>query len=219
MLRNKQKKAAAEAAAKEESDNPEKVSADAKDGGGPNAASAGGASILGIGGQALARTKKSSGVQRTSGELRIQKDISDLDCGSVAEPEFPNPNDLTNFNVIIRPEQGMWCGGKFTFNFVIAADYPHKAPKVTCKTKIFHPNIDLAGAICLNILRDEWKPVMDINQIIYGLCFLFYEPNPDDPLNREAAALYRSNKNQFQQVVKKTLQGYSHDGEKYPKLL
>ena len=176
-------------------------------------------SILGIGGQALNRTKKSSGTQRTAGELRIQKDITELDGGSVAEPEFPNPNDLTNFNVIIRPEQGMWCGGKFVFNFVIAADYPHKAPKVTCKTKIYHPNINLEGAICLNILRDEWKPVMDINQIIYGLCFLFYEPNADDPLNREAAALLRSKKTQFAQVVKRTLQGYSHEGESYEKMI
>ena len=170
----------------------------------------------------MKRTKKSSGVQRTSGELRIQHDINELDCGSIAEPEFPNPNDLTNFNVIIRPEQGMWCGGRFVFNFIIASDYPYKPPKVTCRTKIYHPNINLEGAICLNILRDGedgWKPVMDINQIIYGLCFLFYEPNPDDPLNREAAALYRSNKSQFQQVVKKTLQGYSYEGESYPKML
>lgn len=73
--------------------------------------------------------------------------------------------------------------------------------------------------MCLNILRDEWKPVLDINAVIYGLIYLFYEPNPDDPLNREAADLYRSNKPQFQQVVKRTLQGYSHAGESFPKLI
>jgi ubiquitin-conjugating enzyme E2 M len=214
MLRNKQKKAAAEAAAKESAEMAvEKVSSsDAKEEG-PSA------SILGIGGQAVKRTKKSSGVQRTAGELRIQNDIAELDCGTSAETEFPNPNDMTNFNVIIKPEQGIWCGGRFVFNFVVASDYPHKPPKVTCKTNIYHPNIDLEGAICLNILRDEWKPIMDINQVIYGLIFLFYEPNSEDPLNREAAALLRSNKSQFQQVVKKTMQGYTHEGRSYPKLL
>lgn len=50
--------------------------------------------------------------------------------------------------------------------------------------------------MCLNILREEWKPVLDINAVIYGMSYLFYEPNPDDPLNREAAALYRSDKAQ-----------------------
>lgn len=38
--------------------------------------------------------------------------------------------------------------------------------------------------MCLNILREDWKPVLDINSVIYGLIYLFYEPNPDDPLNK-----------------------------------
>jgi ubiquitin-protein ligase len=58
--------------------------------------------------------------------------------------------------------------------------------QVLCKTKVYHPNIDLEGHVCLNILRDEWKPVLDINAVIYGLIYLFYEPNPNDPLNHGA---------------------------------
>jgi ubiquitin-protein ligase len=50
-------------------------------------------------------------------------------------------------------------------------------------TQVYHPNIDLEGHVCLNILRDEWKPVLDINTVIYGIIYLFYEPNPNDPLN------------------------------------
>ncbi len=38
---------------------------------------------------------------------------------------------------------------------------------------MFHPNIDLEGNICLNILREDWKPVLSISSIIYGLQFLF----------------------------------------------
>ena len=38
---------------------------------------------------------------------------------------------------------------------------------------MFHPNIDLEGNVCLNILREDWKPVLSINSIIYGLQFLF----------------------------------------------
>ena len=57
-----------------------------------------------------------------------------------------------------------------------------------CLTKIYHPNIDLEGHVCLNILRDDWKPVLDINAVIYGIIYLLYEPNPNDPLNHGARA-------------------------------
>jgi ubiquitin-conjugating enzyme E2 M len=50
--------------------------------------------------------------------------------------------------------------------------------------KIYHPNIDLEGNVCLNILREDWKPVLNLQSIVVGLQFLFLEPNPDDPLNK-----------------------------------
>ena len=96
----------------------------------------------------------------------------------MANVTFPNINDLTNFQVEVAPDSGFWAGARFTFNFAIPALYPHEPPKVTCLTKIYHPNIDLAGAVCLNILREDWKPVLDINAVIYGIIYLFYEPNP-----------------------------------------
>lgn len=42
-----------------------------------------------------------------------------------------------------------------------------------CCWQVFHPNIDVDGNICLNILREDWKPVLSISSIIYGLQFLF----------------------------------------------
>lgn len=121
-------------------------------------------------------------------------DIADLDGGAVATVEFPEPSNLLNFNVTVTPDSGYWKGAKYMFSFVIPDMYPHVAPKVTCVDKIYHPNINLQGNVCLNILREDWKPVLDINAVIYGLIYLFYEPNPDDPLNAEAAALFRNSR-------------------------
>ena len=113
--------------------------------------------------------------------------------------------------------------------------------------QIYHPNIDLDGNVCLNILREDWKPVLDINSVIYGLIYLFYEPNPDDPLNKglhdtahciclvlearvltdvsvfvaraEAAELFRNDPTQFATVVRQSLRWYSVRGIAFEKLI
>mmetsp|Transcript_18428 Transcript_18428/g.23710 ORF Transcript_18428/g.23710 Transcript_18428/m.23710 type:complete len:194 (-) Transcript_18428:317-898(-) len=157
--------------------------------------------------------------KRSPGEIRIQKDIAELDGGKVATVEFPNPNNLTSFNVAISPDSGYWKGATYQFSFVIPAHYPHSPPKVECHTKIYHPNIDLQGKVCLNILREDWKPVLDINAVIYGLIYLFYEPNPDDPLNHEAAELFRKDVGQFARLVTRTLRGGILDGTQFERLV
>lgn len=139
-------------------------------------------------------------------------DIAELDGGKVAKIDFPNPNDLTEFKVSVTPDTGYWAGATYHFVFRIPGHYPHSPPKVDCQTKIYHPNINLEGKVCLNILREDWKPVMDINAVIYGLIFLFYEPNPDDPLNIEAAELFRKDVSEFERLVKRSLQGRRLDG-------
>jgi ubiquitin-conjugating enzyme E2 M len=59
----------------------------------------------------------------------------------------------------------------------------------------------------LNILREDWKPVLTINAIVYGLQYLFLEPNPEDPLNKEAAEVLQSNRKVFEMNVKRAMSG------------
>jgi ubiquitin-conjugating enzyme E2 M len=73
--------------------------------------------------------------------------------------------------------------------------------------------------VCLNILRDEWKPVFDINTVIYGVIYLFYEPNANDPLNHEAAALLRSDKASFERNVYSSLRGGRIGSTTFPRLV
>eukprot|EP00237_Pycnococcus_provasolii_P006864 CAMPEP_0206120316 /NCGR_PEP_ID=MMETSP1472-20131121/437_1 /ASSEMBLY_ACC=CAM_ASM_001108 /TAXON_ID=41880 /ORGANISM="Pycnococcus provasolii, Strain RCC251" /LENGTH=190 /DNA_ID=CAMNT_0053510391 /DNA_START=41 /DNA_END=611 /DNA_ORIENTATION=+ len=146
---------------------------------------------------AVTGKKKSS-----AGELRIQKDISELNLAPGFSIEFPNgTDDLLHFEITLKPTEGYYTGGTFLFGFEISDNYPHDAPKVKCLTRnVFHPNIDLEGNICLNILREDWKPVLSINSVMYGLNFLFLDPNPEDPLNKDAAKMLRDNPRQFEQV-------------------
>ena len=78
----------------------------------------------------------------------------------------------------------MYKGGSFKFTFAINNNYPHEPPKVKCVPKVYHPNLDLDGNVCLNILREDWKPVLNLNAVMVGLQYLFLEPNADDPLNK-----------------------------------
>ena len=118
---------------------------------------------------------------------------------------------LFNFEVIISPNEGFYRIGKYKFSFKIGPNYPHEAPKVKCLSKIYHPNIDLDGNVCLNILREDWKPVLTVNAIVYGLQYLFLEPNPEDPLNKEAAIDLQKSRNDFEKNVINTLKGVSFD--------
>lgn len=197
------------------------VNNSSKANGSSSSGSGGGLKLLGVGGKSgVSNAEGKSGNRKiTPGEIRIQKDVSELDGGSVAKVTFPNPNDLTNFVVTVTPDSGLWKSAPYPFSFVIPALYPHEPPKVTCLKKIYHPNINLQGNVCLNILREDWKPVLDVNAVIYGLILILTEPNPDDPLNREAADLYRNDRAQFARVVARTLQGYSHAGESFERLI
>eukprot|EP00884_Botryococcus_braunii_P017023 jgi/Botrbrau1/4003/Bobra.0016s0014.1 len=142
------------------------------------------------------------GVKQSAGELRLQKDMSELNLSKNISLNFPEgPEKMLHFEITIQPTEGLYRQGQYTFDFSISESYPHEAPKVKCKTKVFHPNIDLDGNVCLNILREDWKPVLSISAIIYGLQYLLADPNPEDPLNQEAATMMKTNERGFEQSV------------------
>ncbi|XP_078485526.1 NEDD8-conjugating enzyme Ubc12-like [Ciona intestinalis] len=143
----------------------------------------------------------------TAAQLRLTKDLNELQLPKTCKTEFPDPNNLLKFKLIINPDEGYYVGGEFTFSFTVGLSYPHEAPKVKCETRVYHPNIDLEGNVCLNILREDWKPVLTINSVIYGIQYLFLEPNPEDPLNKEAAEVLSTNKRQFSQNVVRSMRG------------
>ena len=101
--------------------------------------------------------------------LTLRADLSELSLGGTMKTKFPNPDDILNFTLTIEPDEGMYKGGVFHFNFAINQNFPHDPPKVKCTQKIYHPNIDLEGNVCLNILREDWKPVLNLNAVIVGL--------------------------------------------------
>ncbi|RYO78646.1 hypothetical protein DL766_000053 [Monosporascus sp. MC13-8B] len=155
----------------------------------------------------------------TAAQLRVQKDISELALGKTMKVDFPEADDILNFVLEIKPDEGCYHGGRFTFTFNLSQNYPHEPPKVRCQQKIYHPNIDLEGKVCLNILREDWKPVLNLNAVIVGLQFLFLEPNASDPLNKEAAEDLRSSRENFRRNVRTAMGGGAIRGVAYDRVL
>ncbi|KFH45848.1 NEDD8-conjugating enzyme-like protein [Hapsidospora chrysogenum ATCC 11550] len=166
-------------------------------------------------GQAAGGKKK----KVTAAQLRVQKDLSELSLGSTMETIFEDPDDILNFVLKIKPDEGLYKSGRFTFDFKINQNFPHDPPKVLCREKIYHPNIDLDGKVCLNILREDWKPVLNLNAVIVGLQFLFLEPNASDPLNKEAADDLRLNREGFRRNVRDAMMGGTVKGQQYDRVL
>lgn len=156
--------------------------------------------------------------KQSAGELRLNKDLTELSLPGNININFPEGKEKPmHFEITIRPDEGFYRNGKFLFDFQISTGYPYDAPKVKCKTKVYHPNIDLEGNICLNILREDWKPVLSISSVVYGLQFLFLDPNPEDPLNKEAAVKFQENQRNFESTVQRSIHyGAQIDGQYFP---
>lgn len=67
------------------------------------------------------------------------------------------------------------------------------APKVRFLTKIYHPNIDRLGRICLDVLKSNWSPALQIRTILLSIQALLSSPNPDDPLANDVAEEWKNN--------------------------
>lgn len=77
--------------------------------------------------------------------------------------------------------------GIFKLELFLPVDYPMAPPKVRFLTRIYHPNIDKLGRICLDILKDKWSPALQIRTVLLSIQALLSAPNPDDPLANDVA--------------------------------
>ena len=92
------------------------------------------------------------------------------------------------------PEDSPFSGGVFFLNIHFPTDYPFKPPKFQFVTKIYHPNINSNGSICLDILKDQWSPALTVSKVLLSISSLLTDANPDDPLVPDIANQYKSDR-------------------------
>lgn len=136
---------------------------------------------------------------------RIQREYTDLQKDPMmnisAQPI--DENDMMSWKaIIIGPDDSPYAGGLFSLNIHFPAEYPFKPPKVSFTTQIYHPNINASGAICLDILKDQWSPALTISKVLLSICSLLTDPNPDDPLVPDIAQLYKKDRKKFSETAR-----------------
>jgi len=134
---------------------------------------------------------------------RINKELQDLGRDPPAQCSAgPVGDDLFHWQAtIMGPPESPYQGGVFFLTIHFPTDYPFKPPKVAFTTRIYHPNINSNGSICLDILRSQWSPALTISKVLLSICSLLCDPNPDDPLVPEIARIFKTDRvNKFRLV-------------------
>jgi ubiquitin-conjugating enzyme E2 D/E len=131
---------------------------------------------------------------------RIEKELQDLRKDPPANCSAgPEGNDLFKWEgVIMGPADSPYTGGVFKLHIQFPTEYPFKPPHVQFTTKIYHPNINPTGLICLDILKQAWSPALTISKVLLSITSLLTDPNPNDPLAPDIAYIYRTNRAEYE---------------------
>jgi ubiquitin-conjugating enzyme E2 D/E len=144
-------------------------------------------------------------------QKRINKELQDLGKDPPANCSAgPVGDDLFHWQAtIMGPPDSPYQGGVFFLNIHFPPDYPFKPPKVQFTTKIYHPNVNSNGSICLDILNAQWSPALTTSKVILSICSLLTDPNPDDPLVPEIARTYKEDRPKYDATAREWTQKYA----------
>ncbi|CAI4058388.1 hypothetical protein SKDZ_04G3900 [Saccharomyces kudriavzevii ZP591] len=136
---------------------------------------------------------------------RIMKEIQAVkdDPAAHITLEFVSESDIHHLKgTFLGPPGTPYEGGKFVVDIEVPMEYPFKPPKMQFDTKVYHPNISsVTGAICLDILKNAWSPVITLKSALISLQALLQSPEPNDPQDAEVAQHYLRDRESFNKTA------------------
>lgn len=107
------------------------------------------------------------------------------------------------------PPNSPYEGGIFHLEILLPKEYPMAPPKCLFSTKIFHPNIDKLGRICLDILKKKWTPALQIGKVLLSIRSLLETPDYEDFLDPKVAKVWKEDPDKAVAMAKEWTQLYA----------
>jgi ubiquitin-conjugating enzyme E2 I len=81
-------------------------------------------------------------------------------------------------------------------------------------TGFYHPNVYPSGTICLSILNEDqdWRPGINLKQIMLGVQELLDTPNPDSPAQEPAWRAFGKDRPLYEKKVLEQAKKYVKNG-------
>ncbi|KAJ1643645.1 Ubiquitin-conjugating enzyme E2 C [Coemansia asiatica] len=135
---------------------------------------------------------------------RLQNELMTLMMANLSGiSAFPSSDNMLNWAGTIEGAEGtVYEGLKYKLSLSFPADYPFTAPTIKFDTPCWHPNVDERGNICLDILKEKWSAIYNVQTILLSLQTLLGDPNVSSPLNGPAAQLWE-NQDEYKRVLLK----------------
>ncbi|CAO1634010.1 unnamed protein product [Jaminaea pallidilutea] len=147
---------------------------------------------------------------------RVNKEIQDIrnDAASKVEIALIGESPFHLVGTFPGPEGSPYENGTFDVDIQVPDGYPFQPLKMKFITKVYHPNISSAsGAICLDILKDAWSPILTLKSTLLSLRSLLCSPEPNDPQDAEVAKHFLADKAGWEKTARYWTEIYANGSE------
>jgi ubiquitin-conjugating enzyme E2 G2 len=120
--------------------------------------------------------------------------------------------------LLMGPDDTPFEGGCFRAILDFPRTYPMNPPTMRFTTPMWHPNIYKDGKVCISILHapghdptgydnpeEQWSPMQSTEKVILSVMSMLADPNDESPANVDAAKMWRTNREEYLDLVRKTV--------------